>query len=389
MRKRTLTIQSGNYANWVGSHYWSALQHDTDMPESEYDIHYNESRSGVLKPRLMFIDYTDNLGSVPVDADEPLTEQIVERIDQDMTAPGIHPLRQSIIDGQPNVSGLINPESFNYWTDFFELPSIPSEHLLLPTGLKPTNSQFKYWFQYDRFSADKIDESPLRLVVEETDLSVHSIRLLSDIDSSISEYSISISEYLKSCYPKSESLIPVSGLPRECMHDDAIPSLVNLAFFINNETAINEGERNSLFTLFTQRDSLLTDSALEAVWLDSISIRSTTSNPVMIETPYLSIRGHQHYPLPHGSGGLLNPTKRQYPFHPNIGNPCIRELQPDIVAGTNSQSSTNPILKCMQHAISRFERDFRAVWEPCSDRIEKDDWMDIKETITSILKSDE
>jgi hypothetical protein len=151
---RTLTVQSGTYSNWVGSHYWSALCHDSHMPESEYSNYYNESRGGVLTPRLFWIDAADSIGTIHASPEPELDDTGESPVTSSHETP-VHVIHQDDVSEQDNGTA-------RYWTDFFELPQLPPNRLIVPTALKPTESRFKYWFEYESFSADKADETQLR-----------------------------------------------------------------------------------------------------------------------------------------------------------------------------------------------------------------------------------
>jgi hypothetical protein len=328
------------------------------MPESEYPDYYNESRNGVLMPRVFWVDAADAIGSIGLASEEgeedlggvtaettPTMshEHPIQIIHQDVQPATLHPIRKAALSSHQTVA-ITQTAPVQYWTDFFELPQLPSNQYLVSNGLKPTESRFKYWFEYDRFTSDKADESMLRTLVEETDSSVQLVRVISDVDTSISEFSISSSEYLKNCYPKSKLLCPVATDPHHAIHDHALPSLVNLAYWIHNEQSINEGEREGVFVLFPSSsrrthgdDDRLHASALESIWIDSVSAcgpqQGSQVSGVVLETPYLSIDGKSYYsPLHSATHGSMEPRARIRPIHRNIANPIPTTTKCDIIA---------------------------------------------------------
>jgi hypothetical protein len=226
------------------------------------------------------------------------------------------------------------------------------------------------------------------VLIEQTDSSIQIIRIVSDIDTAMTEYTVSSSEYLKNCYPKSKSLFPVACMPEleHAIHDHAIPSLINMAYWIHTELSLNEGERDCLFTLFPHHsfEEKMHAAALEAVWIDSIETSRATGS-VLLETPYLSIDGHSYYtPLHSASHGSIEPKSRSRLYHPNSSSPIAPSS--DIIAGTFDSKSCQPILESMKKAVHRFEKDLAAVWDQQSDRIEKDDFADMIESLNTVMR---
>jgi hypothetical protein len=152
---------------------------------------------------------------------------------------------------------------------------------------------------------------------------------------------------------------------------------------------INEGEREGVFVLFPRDDDRLHTSALESIWIDSVSAcgpqHGSPLSGVVLETPYLSIDGKSYYsPLHSATHGSMEPRARIRPYHRNIANSIPTTTKCDIIAGTFGPSSSGTTLDFMKKAIHRFERDFRAVWEQHSDRIERDDFNDIIESLNMV-----
>lgn len=357
----SLTVQVGTHPNWVGSHYWSALERRSD--KSDVANHYNESAHGNLTPRLFVVESPDEVGGGFMEEPESLSAggefdvQVIERESGDTE---IHPFRQALLMGQDPVSP--NFDSFGYWTDFWELRSLPS-HMELSKAV----GRDKYWFETKR--NQEWDETSLRRLVEETDEAVNTLQLLASMQDVSGGMSCSLFEYLGTCYPKSKCLCLVSPIPAmdHFGHDHSIPSVVNFAQFT---MSLLSDDTNCLIVAPPHRESdssRIVNSATEAVWLDSVRILSGEVNS--IECMYLSIDGVSLYSPPHASGyGSITPRPRESGFVKNAGNPVHVTPQSDVAAGTHSEFCIVPGLENAIPVLKRFVRDFKPVYaEYCEE----------------------
>lgn len=373
---RIFTTQVGEYANWVGAHYWSASQNaEIQLSDAAGDeALYNESLHGERIPRLFLMDSVDSLG--PILPSDTSTEHIegfrVETITQE--AGGL-------------TSASNNPPK--YWTDVWALGQLPEHRFILPLSQTPSESAYKFWFEYDRFSQEQVDETQMRKLVEETDSSVDQIRMIIDTRTGMSGFSTCFAEYLGSCYPKASNLTLTSPLPdiQHLSHDHSVPSVVNLLNFIVNEKRRTEQLSASLIVVPPYRNQdCLTTSAQEAVWLDSIPFSTVQNHCFKIESPYLNINGHVVFsPLAPGEHGTFSHSPRVGKFIKNSLNPLEINSQSEILAGTFEEKASLPFLKGSVVVIKRFTRDFQAAWESHSNVIERDDLIEAADTLQGIV----
>jgi hypothetical protein len=380
---RTLTVQSGPFSNWTGSHYWSSLEHDATIPQSDYPEFYNETFHGVFEPRLFLVDCADSLGAInlpePPESEPPTTAPKIEIFDRTLVLP-LHPIREAVAQGLTRPSTPIHLPPPNFWTDFWELRNLPTHRQILAQSMCPSETRFRFWFDFPEQTADDLDESKLRTLVEATESSIHTVRILTDNDSAFSRFGMSCSDYLRSCYPKSSALC-VSCPP---INSSSIPQLVNFAKNFHEEKNLNESSRNiEMFVLPASENKpthRLNQTGLAAIWMDSVTPRFDSDFAIM--TPYLKIDNRSMY-RPFGlESDLSYSNLKSRPYHGNIANPIVATPESEIFAGGYSQSTLSPFLESLLSAITLFERDFRAAWEPA---VERDEWTEIKNTISNLL----
>jgi hypothetical protein len=386
---RTLTVQSGPYSNWIGAHYWSSLEHDSGFPESCYSDLYNETEHGVFEPRLFLVDCSDNLGQInlpePVEETESVEEALpVHRYDRSVNL-SLHPIRQAVIEGlsRPHMPTLIPPPAF--WTDFWELKDLPVHRQVLTQNL--CLSQYRYWFDLSEQTSDMLDDTPLRSLVEATDSSVHVVRIITDVDSSFSQYGLSCSEYLRSCYPKSRGWnlgCPQIPSMDHLKHDHSMPTIINIAKILHAEITLNDSTRSATECFLLPPPSgspdKLYDTGFASIWLDSQLSGMPQSEGFSVQSPYLSIDGKTMYSPFHP--GSHSSHSRARPYMKNLANPVEVSVDSEISSGSFEQSSLQPFLGTLQPAIARFQRDFRAAWEAA---VENDEWIEIKDTVANLL----
>ena len=219
--------------------------------------------------------------------------------------------------------------------------------------------------------------------MEATDASIQSVRIIADSDSAFSQFGLSCSEYLRTCYPKSIGMnlaCPQIPLVEHWSHDHSLPTLMNLANIFHSEIALNESTRTCQFFILPPDvcDNKLHQSALAAVWLDSLTVRPESD--FIISCPYLTIDGKSYYsPIDPASHSV---TPRDRPYMKNVANPVELSVDSEIIAGYVDQSSVRSLLETLPRTISRFQRDFRAIWDT---QIETDEWTEIKDTIANLL----
>ena len=382
---RTFTVQVGSEANWVGSHYWSALEHHSEMSQREADSLYNETSRGEYNPRTFIVDTVESFGPSPVE--EAPAEQgegfSVTRIE--MEAPvEVHPFRKAVLMGAP--APAVDYSSFNYWTDFWEPPALPVHRLILPQAETPTEHHNRYWFEGKRLSTESLDDTDVRKLIEETDASVDLVRTLATMNNGLSSYAIHLTDYLRTAYPKSTSLALMSSLPdpEHLSHDHAIPYLINLCEFVVSRNS----EDRCLYIVPPHRtEPRIETSAAEAVWLDCVSRRPLgLMDDFRVESPYLSVDGHSLFSPTYPSGhGTIDPKSRENPFKKNYANPLPITVKSDVIAGTYAPLSLLPVLEAGVSVLTRFAREFRAVYEPYNDRIEKDDLAETIEGVRAMV----
>ena len=76
MPKEIITLQLGGYSNNIGTHWWNIQESsfvyadDKDVKvEIDHDILFREghnARDVTFTPRLVFVDFASNLGTLPV-----------------------------------------------------------------------------------------------------------------------------------------------------------------------------------------------------------------------------------------------------------------------------------------------------------------------------------
>ena len=371
----SLTVQVGTHSNWVGSHYWSALERRSD--KSDVAHNYNECAHGNLTPRLFVVESPDEVGGgfgEEPESPSPGGEFDVQVIERESGDTGIHPFRQALLMGQEPVS--LNYDSLGYWTDFWELRSLPS-HMELSRAV----GRDKYWFETKR--DQDWDETSLRRLVEETDEAITTLQLLASMQDVSGGLSCSLFEYLRTSYPKSKCFSLVSPLPamHHFGHDHSIPAVVNLAQFT---MSLLSDDTNCLIVAPPHRESdssRIVNSGTEAVWLDSLRLLSCEVNS--IECIYLSIDGVSLYSPPHASGyGSITPRSRESGFVKNVGNPVHVTPQSDVAAGTYSESCIVPVLENAIPVVRRFVRDFKQVY---AEYCEEGDFVETVEFLSDRL----
>ena len=373
----TLTTQIGTRANWVGSHYWSALDR-VDVAWDDYDARplFNQSTQGVYSPRLFFIDSPAALGGhYDVIPEEAPTSPPRVKYDQSSLEPK-HPFRDSLWSGSNGPLEAYPP--FQYWTDFWEPRHLPEFSHILPRNQTSTESQFKFWFEYAPVTPEIVDEMSLRKLVEETEGAVHQVRVLMDPSTSLAEHSLGVSEYLGSCYSKSSCLAMV-GMRLE---SNAAADLVNLAHLIHTELNASD-TRSYLMTVFSNLDSpRIENSAIQAAWMECVHPSSSAGGRFTLESASLAIDGKQCFSHHQGLGvGSLGPLSK-HGFRPNYASHLPTEFA-TIEAGTVGTQSLVPLLQEMQTAVKRFAKiDFRP-----TDRVEREYFDELGETVLGLVNS--
>jgi len=76
MPKEIITLQLGTYSNYIGTHWWNTQEasftYDNDKDakaELDHDVLFREghnSRDVTFTPRLVFVDFSKNLGTLPL-----------------------------------------------------------------------------------------------------------------------------------------------------------------------------------------------------------------------------------------------------------------------------------------------------------------------------------
>ena len=357
---RSFTLQVGTHSNWVGSHYWSALEHQHDMsPENIAEL-YNETNHGVFRPRLFLVDTVDALGPSPtidrhVESPEGFT---VTRVDQSdlssESAPSLHPFRESIIAG--NEIHDMDYQSFNYWTDYWENPILPEYKKLIP-------AQNTFW--YESRETD-YDETCLRQLIEATDSSIGILRMIASSNTSMARDSASLIDYMTNCYSKTNILI----LGQNAVSIDHHPDQVHVATInsIHLMTELISNYNDWQMCIAPEKSSnLIEQSGVESIWFDSFSPISFDNR---IEPCYLSIDsevilGGSIGSIPHRLADvdqkLHSIPPRKGPYTCNLANPTNITLQSQIRAGTGSESDLVPLLRESIPIIKRFMRESKNI----------------------------
>ena len=371
---RIFTTQVGEYANWVGAHYWSSLEYDPSNRKSDSpltDALYNESIRGEKIPRMFLVDSATSLGScLPVETSVEEVEGFrVEKIIQD------------VADVEQN-------GEVRYWTDIWELRQLPEHRLILPFSESPTGNSYRFWFEYEKWSQEKIDETQIRKLVEETDCGVDTLKMLIDTGNSQCGLASSFSEYLGACYPKASVLSLMSPLPdySQANSDVSMASMINLLNYIVTEKRRTEELISSMIVVPPHRNhARLLTSAQGALWLDSTCL-SRLEGRFSVEYPYLSVDGSDLLSAK-TSCGAFPLMDRERSFFKNAGSPIPAQLSSKIVAGTLEAKACLGMLEKSVEIIGKFTRDFQAAWEPHSDLVERDDLRDAADTLQGMVNS--
>ncbi len=356
---RTITVQVGSHANWVGAHYWSSLEHKSQWSSEDISQDYNETASGESAPRLFLVDTSESIGPLPIE----ISEESIE------TAEGFK-LVQVKRESEPKG-----------WSDIWEAKQFPAHKFLVPLCEAPNDTTNRFWFEMQEMaSTEKLDDTDLRKLVEQTDCAIDVVKLVSSIHDGLSAYSLSGSEYLQSAYPKSSVLNLTSSIPSvdHFQHDHAIPCVVNWITTIWN---LSDIERCLVVTPNHRDSSRLARTGEEAVWLNSVSSRLSEMTSNSLESPFMSVDGRTVFSPPHASGvGSLNPTPREELFI-NNANPFRENMSADatLLAGTVGPVSLLPCLEQAGCLLRRFVRDFKQVWQPFA--MEQADFEEIEEFV--------
>jgi hypothetical protein len=359
---RTLTVQVGSHANWVGAHYWSSLERKSQWSPTESGLDYNETAHGRFEPRLFCVDTTDSIGpmSVELPEEEPSTQEgfevvKVERAPTDRSSTQI-----------------------DYWSDFWDLPNLPSHRFILPTSDTPTETRNRFWFECESIaSVECLDETELRKLVEQTDSSMDVIRTLSSLHDGVSAFSKSTADYLMTAYPKSSLLSLTSQLPLlgHFQHDHAVPCVVN---WISQLASYQDFDRALIVTPNHREYSKLERSGEEGFWLNSVSQSRREISDFRIESPILSIDGKQIFtaPILNENIGSWTPQAKTE-FYINNANPLSGTVnaKSSVLAGTVSENSLLPYFENSVGVLKKFLREGKAVWQPFA--LEQADWEEM------------
>lgn len=346
---RTLSVQVGSYANWVGAHYWSALEHKTDWDGETATLLYNEQANGAFAPRTFVVDSIESIRPLAVES----------TADKISTAEGFE-LKRIAIDSANIAQG-------HNWSDIWELDFLPHNRLLVPASESPSESTNRFWFESRKFTAvDMFDESGLRNLIEETDSAIATLRVLASLHDGLSGYSLNSVEYLQMAYPKASLLVLTSPLPQsaDMMREESIPTVLNWMSHV-----CQLAETDSCLMVSPERRDIprLASTGQEALWLDTISpSRAVARDSLSLELPYLSINDHSLFTHDQAarSGSLVN-QKREGKVYINNANPICESLNTNstIVAGTLSELSLLPRMEKATHVMNRFVKDYKPVWE--------------------------
>ena len=367
----SFTCQVGTYSNWVGSHYWSALNHRSNISDEDVVSLYNENSQGEFYPRTFLVDSPDSFGSIDMEeVDEPNDVEIHEFRQEPIHVP--HPLRLALKKGL--VPDLTLP--WNFWTDLWELDKLPSSYVL-PRKFVATENSNKFWFEVPEIHSDDIDEMPIRKLVEETDISINQIRLLADPTTSMTEHAVSLGDYLgNSCFAKSSSLILTGSEDQQ-----SLCSQINLAYLIHT----NSDNSKCKVIFFSSTSAPIRDSAIEAVWLDTCC-SDPQLNEFNVFSPSLSIDDHSFFGNMENTVYMTNPHATHYVK--NFGNPLPIRFDSKIIGGRKLMNSL--FFKNLKSHVESFRKNFKGIYHQFSDRIEEEDFQEIIETLSSkIIKEEE
>lgn len=158
-----LTIQVGEGANYIDSHFWSALAR-TAAPE-QYHLYFNDVK-GAWELRLFLVGASMGVAEEAAPAIPPNPNTQVCETDAPLA---IHPLRRQLRAGEVSPEfdfELLNERAISHCSDFWELPSLTEG----------------FWFQNEPVLAEaQLDDSRLRKLLEQTDSAASSsVRLLVD-----------------------------------------------------------------------------------------------------------------------------------------------------------------------------------------------------------------
>lgn len=349
---KTLTVQVGSYSNWVGAHYWSALEHRKEWDPTSSSALYIETGHGKYIPRTFVVDSSESLGDMPV---EIPSESV-------STAEGFE-----VVKVETSVPTL-QRSTPSYWTDIWEPSELPRHKLIVAQSEAPSESTNMYWFE-TRSDIDSLDDSDLRKLIEETDSGMDVVRILGSLRDGLSSYSISSAEYLANAYPKSTCLLLTSP---HCQHSHAMPTVIN---WLGTVSALSDLDRCLLVSPLGKEST-----SEEALWLDSVSPwRSDMEvSGLCIESPFMSIDGKI---LLGGVGprGTFSHVTRKEPLY--LGKYTQVHASPSsmVIGGTIGEQCMLPLYIESQKVLSKFIRDFKAVWQPYD--VEAADWEDIMEVV--------
>ena len=362
---RNLSVQAGEHANWVGAHYWSALEHKSDWDAETTSLLYNEHANGDLHPRTFVIDSIDSIRPLPA-------ESSAENLS---TTHGFE-LKRVEIESEDLIHG-------HYWTDIWELGTLPPNRLVIPVEATPSESSNRFWFESRKISAvDSFDESGLRNLIEETDSSIDTLRVLATLDDGLSGYSLSSSEYLQMAYPKASLLLLTSPLPHstEFRMEHSIPTVLN---WMSHIFYLTDSDSCLMVSPDNRDLSRLASTGEEAFWLDTISpSRVVARDGLSVEMPFLSINGRSVFSPDHAAKeGSLAYHARNDSIYINNANPIRKSLYADssIVAGTLAEPSLIPRMEGAINVMHRFIKEFKPVWEQFD--VEQADLYEMNEVI--------
>lgn len=222
-----LTIQCGNAANYIGTHFWN-LQDPTDTEQStdiDHDVLFSagQARNGMdtYTPRLLIYDRAKNFGSMKrINAlyHEPETPQSdVQVIHQGPRAPE-HKFQQSLEDDAVPDGSLLSDANVKFWSDYNTQFYRPESYLPLDSFATSTADLDSFEEGHDVFTVrdQRLDilDADIRPFLEQCDL-LQGFNVMTDFSDGWSGFSTALLIELSSEYSKSSKFCFAATRPED------------------------------------------------------------------------------------------------------------------------------------------------------------------------------
>ncbi|ORX67501.1 tubulin nucleotide-binding domain-like protein [Linderina pennispora] len=280
-----ITLQFGESANYVGTHYWNMQQQKLDDPGLSTDVLFRETTAprgpAQRTPRLLAFDTASNFGLLAIgdeDGNEDETRQIAMQWEGQTET---HRAQQpNTSEFQRDHSVEIEPRDIRFWSDFGEVRY--SSHSLHPvSGIAHGNSLGEMNTFHEGLDvidgedrADDVMDGDFRRVAEDCDC-LQGFQVMADMYGGFAGYGCGYLARIRDEYPKKSVLLysigntTVEDMDRGRGMDAAVSLAANLE---NVSMYVPVSVPSGLAKLFPgvqiQGDSFYHSSALMAMGLD-------------------------------------------------------------------------------------------------------------------------